>query len=214
MPGELIKVFLSTLITSYLPKFALQVIEEFLDIASISKNSVDEGRPPKRAESVNDDFSFRFNHAHEIKQPPSTQSHLMACGECRSGFSSILDTMMSAYSRATLERDEALATLAAASILQNNEIALKYIEKDVETGTKPTISMQQNIDDEMQMLCKNLGQEISLRTRAEAEVLSLKQQLELEQKLAKVKQHDLMVELDKYKNLLESMSSGKENPLA
>ena len=142
------------------------------------------------------------------------QSHLMANGETSSDFSSVLETMMIAYSRATQERDEALATLAAASILQNNEIALKYIEKDVETGTKPTISMQQNIDDEMQMLCKNLGQEISLRTIAEAEVLSLKQQLELEQKLAKVKQDDLMVELDKYKNLLESMSSGKENPLA
>ncbi|KAL3803648.1 hypothetical protein HJC23_003702 [Cyclotella cryptica] len=206
---ELIRVFLYTLITSYLPKFAIQVTEEFLDIASLSKTSVHQRCLTETTQVLDDALGCVSNHVDEIKQSPSVHSHLKACGESSFIISSLLDTIMSAYSKVTHERDEALASLAAASILKDNEIFLKYMATDLGTVTTPTTHMQQNIDDEMQMLCKNLGQEIGLRTKAEAEVLSLKQRLELEQKLAKAKQDDLMVELEKYKSLLESMSSRK-----
>jgi hypothetical protein len=212
LSGELIKLFLYTLLTSYLPKSAIEVTEEFLDITSAPNTSTEKGclsKTTQAAECFNDVFGRVCKCADELKPPPSAESHSMASGGDGFVFSSLLDTMMNAYFKATQERDEALASLAAASILRDDEIVLKYMAKDSETVTKPANSMQQNIDDEMQMLCKNLGQEIGLRTKAETEVLSLKQQLELEQKLAKVKEHDLMAELDKYKSLLKSMSNEK-----
>jgi hypothetical protein len=109
--------------------------------------------------------------------------------------------MMAEYSNAVRDKDSALASLAAASILKENEVVQKYAE--IARNTRDF--QHSSYDEEMLLLCQNLGQEIGLRTTAEAEVQSLKQRLELEKKLAKAKERVLLAEVEMYKGLLKSI---------
>lgn len=118
-----------------------------------------------------------------------------------SAFPSLIDVVMASYSKAVQERDEAVAKLSASSILKENAIIQKYLGIEgiaQSNSTKP----RNNSDDELQMLCKNLGQEIEMRTAAEQEVEGLKQQMELERSIAASKELELKAQLEKYKLLL------------
>lgn len=116
--------------------------------------------------------------------------------------SSLLDTMMASYSKAIQERDEALAKLMASSILNEHKIIQKHMGNGI--AANPSATTHRNSDDELQILCKNLGQEIELRTAAEVEVQGLKQKMELDKELAEAKEFELKAELEKYKLLLKN----------
>jgi len=58
-------------------------------------------------------------------------------------------------------------------------------------------SGHQSSDDEMLALCKQLGSEIAARTSAELEINRLKEQLELERKIAHTKEAELLEQISK-----------------
>ena len=198
--GEMIKLFFQTLVSSDMPHDAIEVTENFLDL-SIGTFPVFETNHHNEARSVADAAKQAFEEVLHPRQLSSAQPQPTPHDNDFQSTSSLLGIMMESYSKAIQERDQALAKLSASLILQDNML----IQSHSGNGTLATKSAAQHgsSDDQLQMLCKNLGQEIELRTAAEVEVQSLKDRLDLERAVAAAKEVDLMAELDKYKNLLK-----------
>lgn len=211
--GELVKAFLNTVISSSLPYNARVATQDFLGIArspevDVVQETADNKKPQSTlaslARKANDSFGRLTQCVNELEKHPKlvrTQPNALTCNCNDSVFSPLLDAMMAEYSNAVRDKDSALASLAAASILKENEVVQKYAE--IARNTRDF--QHSSYDEEMLLLCQNLGQEIGLRTTAEAEVQSLKQRLELEKKLAKAKERVLLAEVEMYKGLLKSI---------
>lgn len=112
---------------------------------------------------------------------------------------SLLNVIMEGYSKAVLERDEALASLATTSIINDNRVMQEQLRKS--NGNQQSQVAKNNkggSDEEMLNLCKQLGNEIALRTSAEAEINRLNERLEFEQKIAQAKNKELTAKLAMY----------------
>lgn len=228
--GDLIKMFVYTLLESHLPEEATPVIEDFLGIASTNTNSISDigGVCTKNisqsvdcglnaiSPSVGEAFEHVPNFSAAIESQPATPSldNSQYCSEHNHElFSSVINTMMKGYTKAVKERDEALASLATASTLHDHRIIKEQMSKSKNAAKQASgplnsqSGMAQN-DDDMLMLCKQLGNEISLKTSAEIEVSRLNECLQFERKLAEAKEHDLLAELAKCKKALEEYRKG------
>lgn len=210
LPGELVKLFLDTLVSSYLPQHAIDATKDFLCLAQVPTTAATMATGTTHYTDerflIVDSGKAAYNKVimpcpkDDMPRERSPIQNSKVLDTNNTATSSLLDIMMASYSRAIQERDEAFAKLASSSMLQQHEVIQKYTRNG--PSANPSSSTTRNSDDELQMLCKNLGQEIELRTSAEAEVQGLKQRLELEQKLANAKERELREELEKYKSLL------------
>lgn len=193
LQGELIKGFVQSLVTTNLPRDAIDIIVDFLDIAKVTLSD-----PLPNKTNHNTVTSSTVDLAQEVYENvfKSTNSYQKQQHSERGDtpeFSSLLDVILASYSAAIKERDDAVAKLSATMIQMDNKIIQKHLVNS--EGGSMTL---QNSDDELQLLCKNLAQEIELRTAAETEVQSLKQRLQYERELAVARESELRVELEKY----------------
>jgi len=111
--------------------------------------------------------------------------------------SSLLKVIMDGYNKAVKERDEALASLATTSIMNDNQ-TLQY---QLQMGSgEPRRNNKGSSDEDVLNLCKQLGNEIALRTAAETEINRLNERLDFEQKCCKAKEDELRNQMSKYEN--------------
>ncbi len=106
---------------------------------------------------------------------------------------SFLQMILDGYTNAVKEKNEALASLATASTVHNHR-TIRWNMSKRRAPVQPTQNNANNEDD-MLMLCKQLGNEIFLRTAAEQEIRRLKECLEFERKVAQTKEQELLAEL-------------------
>mmetsp|Transcript_6159 Transcript_6159/g.9273 ORF Transcript_6159/g.9273 Transcript_6159/m.9273 type:complete len:635 (+) Transcript_6159:3-1907(+) len=210
MHCEWIKLFASTLLDSYLPEQVLEATREFFDIKqggdlSTRKfsdvNALHSNEESCAAtEQTNEAFDTFAKAVSNQSQGVHSYS-LVSSSNDRAG-SHLVDIIMSAYNEATSERDSALATLAVSSVLNDHHIMQEQLAKAKSNkapigGVKRQSSGHQSSDDEMLALCKQLGSEIAARTSAELEINRLKEQLELERKIAHTKEAELLEQISK-----------------
>eukprot|EP00984_Skeletonema_dohrnii_P031853 scaffold24896_cov189-Skeletonema_dohrnii-CCMP3373.AAC.8 len=210
MHCEWIKLFASTLLDSYLPEQVLEATREFFDmkqggvLATRKFSDVNALHPNEEScvatEQTNEAFDTFAKAVSNQSQDVHSYS-LVSSPNDRAG-SHLLHIIMSAYSEATSERDNALATLAVSSVLNDHHIMQEQLAKAKSNkapigGVKRQSSGHQSSDDEMLALCKQLGSEIAARTSAELEINRLKEQLELERKIAHTKEAELLEQISK-----------------
>lgn len=190
-----------TLVSTYMTLETLKATEDFLGITNIK---VTDSMSRLARDNINSPAATLGSEITPDSAKLSRRSSINSLASCSTdnpAFSCLIDAVMSSYSKAIQERDEAVAKLSASSIIKENAIIQKYLEIDgmsQNSAAKPL----GNSDEELQMLCKNLGQEIEMRTAAEQKVEGLKQQMELERSLAASKELELKAQLEKYKLLL------------
>jgi len=205
---EWIKLFFTTLLESYLPEQVMELTMQFLGIkegGGLATRSYTDCNPLSQNEescaaSMQTNEAFDTFAKAASSQNNSMQTHgLMSTTNVGSN---LLDIIMTAYNEATSERDTALATLAVSSVLNDHLIMQKQLARST-SNTRQIAemsrqgSMHQSSDDEMLALCKQLGSEIAARTSAELEINRLREQLELERKLAHAKEAELVEQLSK-----------------
>lgn len=206
----MINVFLQTIVSTDLPLDAIKATEAFLEVSNMapvadpvfdSCKNVHAKAPLTLVRNADDAFEKVLHVESGSSIDSSSMSRSTTCHQSSSALTSLLDIMKMSYSKAIEERDLALAKLSLSSILQDNEFIQKHVGN---SSNSPNVIAHQNIDDELQLLCKNLGKEIELRTAAEAEVKSLKEKHQLEQELAAAEKRELMAEVEKYKHMLKN----------
>ena len=101
--------------------------------------------------------------------------------------SSLLNVIMDGYTKAIKERDEALASLATTSIINDNRIMQEQLRKSNTLKPQEMNNKAGQSDEDMLALCKQLGNEIALRTAAETEINRLNELLQFERKIAQAK---------------------------
>ena len=109
--------------------------------------------------------------------------------------SSLLNVIMDGYTKAIRERDEALASLATTSIINDNRIMQEQLRKSKTLKPQEMNNKAGQIDEDMLALCKQLGNEIALRTAAETEINRLNELLQFERKIAQAKADECLVKL-------------------
>jgi len=197
--SSLIKVFLSTLLECHMPEEAVTATEVFLNIDnSQSEVSNDYGTYlTNGTQSVDEAFGLVSNATTLEKQPGSSQSNSLDINpKCDQPYSSLLNVIMDGYTKAMKERDEALASLATTSIINDNRIVQEQLARSNSDSKSQDMKKQgskknSSDEDDMLTLCKQLGAEIALRTAAESEVNRLNERLEFERKIAEVKENEL-----------------------
>jgi len=209
MHCEWIKLFSTTLLESYLPEQVMEATMEFLgmkeDGGLATRTYADGNALHPNEESCA--ATMQTNEAFDTfakavsSQNQSMQPHgLMSSANVGSH---LLDIIMTAYNEATSERDTALATLAVSSVLNDHHIMQVQLARSKSNkraqigGMGRQGSMHQGSDDEMLALCKQLGSEIAARTSAELEINRLREQLELERKIAHAKEAELLEQISK-----------------
>ena len=208
MHCEWIKIFATTLLESYLPEKVTETTMIFFgmkeDVGLATRKYSDGNALNQNEESCG--AAMQTNEAFGIiskavsKKNQSTQS---SSANDRVG-SHLLDIIMTAYNEASSERDTALATLALSSVLNDHHIMQEQLARSKSNKRAQTGGMsrqgslnQGSSDDEMLGLCKQLGNEIAARTSAELEINRLREQLELERKIAHAKEAELLEQLSK-----------------
>ena len=225
--GELIKAFIYNLLESRLPEEAIFATENFLNMKSTSDvgstsvykhHSVLNHCTGFMTPFVNEASNLVSNVAAMIEKQPTTTHQKSLDSDPRYDhiFSLLMNTMMSEYTKALRERDEALASLATASILNDHRIMQEQMarrkdntQSQLSDRNKHDLRMSQCSDDDMFTLCKQLGHEIAARTNAELEVNRLKERMQFERRLSEAKERDLLAEIAKYKKALEEYSYAK-----
>ena len=204
--GQIINVFLQTMVSCDLPLDAIKATEAFLEVSDmvpIADPVIEPDCAQATSPSV-ENIDDAYEKVFQVERGPSLENSMPRstfCEQSSTVSTSLLDVMKMSYSKAIEERDLALAKLSLSSILQDNEIIKKRVGN---SSSMQNSTVQQNSDDELQLLCKNLGQEIELRTAAEAEVKSLKEKIQLEQEMAAAQTRELVAELEKYRQLLKN----------
>jgi len=199
---DLIKMFVSTLLECHLPKQAITATKVFLDISQQSSlpESNDNG---SMAYLTNNGQSYDnldiVTSASSSLDKQSIHTSSGSFDTAQSGRNeSLLNVIMEGYSKAVLERDEALASLATTSIINDNRVMQEQLRKSKGKQQPQAVKTGGNTDEEMLNLCKQLGNEIALRTTAEAEINRLNERLEFEQKIAQAKNKELTAKLAMY----------------
>ncbi len=191
--GKLVELFFSTLLGCHIPETVIAAAKAFLDIKD-SLSESDSYASIIGTHSINEAFG---DVSHAIRshnaQPTSQENHVEFDIESDQA-SSLLNVIMEGYSAVARERDKALANLAVASIINDNSIMNKYLN----SSDAPLNTKANSIDEEMLNLCRQLGNEIELRTTAEIEIDRLNDRLKFEQKIAQAKERELKVKLARY----------------
>lgn len=198
---EWIKLFSTTILESYLPEEAIKATVSFfgLDQRDSIATTKHGGSLPSTngvdcTSTIANDAFNTFSEA-VTGQSQSTQYTLVPPAHTNRVGSHLIDTIMAAYTEATSERDAALASLSISSILNDHHIMQEQLARK-KSGHR-TQSGHSGTDQEMLALCKQLGGEIAARTDAEMEINRLKEQLELERKIARANEADLLAQLSK-----------------
>lgn len=190
------KVFVSTLLECHMPNEAIKATKDFLNIdVSSSDNSDDYG-------------TYLANGAHYVNEAFNNASHAMKENgqlanqggnpDARSDRETpLLNALLGGYLKAIKERDEALASLSTTSIMNDNSILQGHLAK----SNGASVPKPKSSDEDMMNICKQLGNEISLRTAAEMEIHTLRERLEFERQIAEAKEKELRAELSRYKNM-------------
>jgi len=190
---SLIKVFLSTLLECHMPEEAIVTTNIFLGMDKPqSEVPKDHGANlTGGTQSVDEAFDLVSDVISLEKQPVSPQSTSRSVDpRCDQPYSSLLTVIMEGYARAMKERDEALASLATTTIVNDNRIMQERLSgsKNMNKGSSHKKSSD---EEDMLTLCKQLGSEIELRTKAESEINRLNERLEFERKIAEAKENEL-----------------------
>ena len=211
MHCEWIKLFASTLLESYLPEQVIKATMDFFGMKEsrgLATRTIFDGyalhsHEESCAETTETNEAFDTFAKVVSNHNQSVQSYGLVSSANDCVDSHLLEIIMTAYNEATSERDSAIATLAVSSVLNDHQIMQEQLAKRKSNkppaGGKRQSSMQQSSDDEMLALCKQLGSEIAARTSAELEVNRLKEQIELERKIAHAKEAELMDQISKKK---------------
>ncbi len=205
---EWVKLFSTTILESYLPEEAINATVSFFGLNQsdgIATTKYGGSLPSQNGDDctstmqANDAFNM-FSEA-VSGQNHSTQYTLVPPAHTNRVGSHLIDTIMAAYTEATSERDAALASLSVSSILNDHHIMQEQLarkksgHRTQSGGMSKQGSLHSGTDQEMLALCKQLGGEIAARTNAEMEINRLKEQLELERKIARANEADLLVQL-------------------
>ena len=200
----MIKVFTSTLLESHLPENAALATEIFLAIINPkdlpSKQS--DNHETQLLASIGGSADEAFNLASKTValNMQTTGSSMTNSVEFDSrsdlAQSNLLNVVMNGYNKAMKERDEALASLAATSIINDNHIMQRYLGS-TSGGSKPQAKTGSSEED-MMNLCKQLGSEIEARTTAENEINRLNERLVFEQKVAEARANELLAKIQRY----------------
>jgi len=191
---SLIKVFLSTLLECHMPEEAIMTTKIFLGMDKPqSEVPKDHGvNLTSGTQSVVEAFDLVSNITTLEKQPVSPQSTSRSVDpRCEQNYSSLLTVIMEGYAKAMKERDEALASLATTTIVNDNRIMQERFAKSNKNMNKGSPKKKSNDEEDMLTLCKQLGSEIELRTKAESEINRLNERLEFERKIAEAKENEL-----------------------
>ena len=193
------ELFFSVLFGCHLPEEVVLATKGFLGITDSFSRYDSYEAPTNRVQPVNEAFdrasnalSQELSRGHQVDFDFDTESD--------QAYSSLLQVIMEGYTTAVMERDKALASLAAKSLINENEGISEYtssqqavIKNDLRGNKKSTAS-----DEEMMSLCKQLGNEIESRTAMEMEINRLHERLEFEQKIAQAKEAELRAKLASY----------------
>lgn len=201
---HLMKTFISTLLDCPLPVEALGATKIFLNIDdSISEVSDDYGTYLINGthSAVDDAFGLVSQAMSVETYGPISSTNSLDLDPKAEGVQSLMDVIMDGYTKAIQERDQALASLATTSIINDNRLVQEQL-----VGSNQSSGSQMNnesshmsSDEDMINLCKELGKEISVRTAAETEINRLNERLEFERKIAEAKEKELREELARYK---------------
>jgi hypothetical protein len=205
---EWVKLFSTTILESYLPEEAINATVSFFGLnqrdgvattkygGSLPSQNGDDCTSTMQANDAFNTFSEAVSG-----QNHSTQYTLVPPAHTNRGGSHLIDTIMAAYTEATSERDAALASLSISSILNDHHIMQEQLarkktgHRTQSGGMSKQGSLHSETDQEMLALCKQLGGEIAARTNAEMEINRLKEQLELERKIARANEAELLSQL-------------------
>ena len=112
--------FFSVLFGCHLPEEVVLATEGFLDITDSFSRYDSYAAPTNRVQPVNEAFdrasnalSHKLSRGHQVDFDFDTESD--------QAYSSLLQVIMEGYTTAVMERDKALASLAAKSLINENE---------------------------------------------------------------------------------------------
>jgi hypothetical protein len=212
--GKLLELFFSVLFGCHLPEEVVLATKGFLGITDSFCRYDSHAAPTNRVQTVNESFDRASNAlSHELQ--PMSRKHQVDFDfdtESDQAYSSLLHVIMEGYTTAVMERDKALASLAAKSLINENEVMSEYLKSSDATSSKQAViknDMRGNkkstgTDEEMMNLCKQLGNEIESRTAMEMEINRLHERLEFEQKIAQAKEAELRAKLASYEKATQS----------
>lgn len=190
------KRFLTNLLECHMPEEALSITKTFFNMSNSKSDPPDshETYLTNSKQAATEAFN-RANDTIASEQHSIFQANSLNI-EPDQNHSSLLNVIMDGYTKATKERDEALARLATTSIIYDNrimkELSSKSQVKDFQQQKK------RDSDEDVLNLCNQLSTEINLRTTAEAEIKRLNECLEFERKIAAAKEKELRAELARY----------------
>jgi len=194
---ELIKVFISTLLECHMPEKAISATKVFLNIEDPQSKVSDVYGTHliSGTRSVDEAFAIVSDAVTPERQPVSSQANSVENDpKSDQAYSSLLKVIMDNYTKAMKERDEALASLATTSIINDNKIMQEQLRRS--NGSAKSQVKANSSDEDILNLCKQLGNEIALRTAAQNEINRLNEQLEFDQKIAKAKENELRTKLE------------------
>lgn len=192
---------MSTLLECPMPEEALLTAKTFLNIDnSPPETSDDYGTYLTDATYSADEAFGRIASSPSLKNDSVSQLGSFDIDPENNGKSSLLTVVMDGYTKVVKERDEALASLATASIINDNRIMQEQLAKSSQNAQSKSVrSKQSSSDADMLNLCKQLGDEIATRTAAETAIKQLNERLQFERDVAEAKEKELRAELEKYK---------------
>lgn len=212
--GKLLELFFSVLFGCHLPEEVVLATKGFLGIIDSFSGYDSYAGSINRVQHVNEAFDRASNALSDEVQPMSRRHQVDFDFDAESdqAYSSLLHVIMEGYTTAVMERDKALASLAARSLINENEVMSEYLNSSHATLSQAVIKndlkgnsiMSRGADEEMMNLCKQLGNEIESRTAMEFEINRLHERLDFEQKIAQAKEAELSAKLASYENLTQS----------
>ena len=207
--GKLLELFFSVLFGCHLPEEVVLATKGFLGITDSFSRYDSYAAPTSRVQPVNEAFDRASNalSSHEFQLSRGHQVDFDFDTESDQAYTSLLQVIMEGYTTAVMERDKALASLVAKSLINENEGISEFltssqqavIKNDLRGNKKSTAS-----DEEMMSLCKQLGNEIESRAAMEMEINRLHERLEFEQKIAQAKEAELRAKLASYEKATQS----------
>ncbi|EJK75579.1 hypothetical protein THAOC_02693, partial [Thalassiosira oceanica] len=171
----LVHKYIVALLRSRLPIEAIPIVQEFLGINA----SLNTGHPASDVTEAVGDALLSLTKSIPSDDVGQTNEVDAPAAE------SLNEILMRAYEKAMVERDEALAALAASFVMRDSQVLQKQ---------QPVASTRSS-DGDMLELCKQLNKEIAARTQHETEINRLNERLDLERKMAEARITELREEL-------------------
>lgn len=181
-----------------MPEQGISATKAFLnmtDVASISSSNHEQQYDKLHlAETFNTVVS---NITSNDKQPSNSNSRSLDNPDQQS---SLLSVIMDGYTAAVKERDEALASLATTSLINDNSIMQEQLRRRSNEIPKLTQPLGGSNDEDMMNICTQLAKEIQAKETLKAEINRLNERLDFEQKIAQAKTDELLAKLAMYEN--------------